>query len=166
MRIKPQSMKKLMSLLIACGFAFGGQIEIKVKLNPAGSFSAKSEALNIEGDLQVAGDGFRAKKIALLLETLETGLSLRNEHMKKKYFEVALYPKAVLLEAVGSQGKFKGKLIVHGVEKAIEGQYRVREGMLETEFSCRLSDFKIKEANYMGVGVEDEVSIHASLPIK
>ena len=156
----------MLTNLLVCGLSFGGQLEIRVRLNPAGSFTAKSDALNVEGEFQVKGDGFTAKKITLLLETLETGLSLRNEHMKKKYFEVVQYPKAWLVEAVGSQGKFKGKLVVHGVEKEIEGQYRFKDGILETNFSCRLSDFKIKEANYMGVGVEDEVSVYASLPIK
>lgn len=159
-------MKRLLILLFFYQVGFGNQVEIKIKLNPAGSFSAKSDRLTVEGELKVNSDGFSAKNITLSIDSLETGLSLRNNHMKKNYFEVGKYPKAVLLEATGSQGKFKGKLEVHGVQKEVEGKYRVNEGALETKFSCRLSDFNIQEAKYMGVGVEDEVMVYTTIPVK
>jgi polyisoprenoid-binding protein YceI len=158
-------MWKLLLFLFSCGLACANQIEIRIKLNPSGSFNAKSDALKVEGELKVAAAGFSVKNITLPLETLETGLSLRNEHMKKKYFEVERYPEATLVEAVGSQGNFKGRLEVHGVQREIEGKYQIQEGVLETQFPCRLSDFRIKAANYMGVGVEDEVLVHAAIPV-
>jgi hypothetical protein len=85
--------------------------------------------------------------------------------MKKKYFESEKFPEAVLVEAQGKEGLFKGLLRVHGVESPIRGAYRIREGQLETRFKCRLSDFKIKEANYMGIGVEDEVKVSVKIKL-
>ena len=145
--------------------AWGNEVDIKVTLNPAGSFSAKSTAVKVEGELQIADKGFRATQIVLPISSLETGLSLRDSHMKNNYFEVARYPKAILIEAQGNGGTFRGKLEVHGVQKEIQGKYRLKQGVLETKFSCRLSDFKIKEAKYMGVGVEDEVTVFTKISV-
>jgi polyisoprenoid-binding protein YceI len=63
------------------------------------------------------------------IRTLDTGIDIRNEHMKKKYLEVEKYPNAVLkvtkleLPAAAGTGEFSatalpfsGTLSLHGVE--------------------------------------------------
>ncbi|NDC25049.1 MAG: hypothetical protein EBZ49_13120, partial [Proteobacteria bacterium] len=72
---------------------------------------------------------------------------------------------ATLIEGGGQGGKFQGKLEVHGVIHPIAGTYQLNGPDLEAEFTCKLSDFKIPEANYMGVGVEDEVKVVVKLRI-
>ncbi|NBX83508.1 YceI family protein [bacterium] len=158
-------MRKVLFFIFLSALVWGNEVEIKVTLNPAGSFTAKSSEVLVEGSLQVSNSQLKASRIVLPISSLETGLSLRDSHMKTNYFEVAQHPKAVLLEAVGAGGRFTGKLEVHGVQKEIRGKYRIKQGVFETKFSCRLSDFKIKEANYMGVGVEDEVTVSTKIRI-
>lgn len=155
---------KLWTLFLVVGtLAFGNQLDIAIALSPAGSFVAKSDQVKVEGELKVGPEGFKAKNLVLPIDSLKTGIELRDDHMKKKYFEVGQFPKAVLLEGEGSQGKFQGKLEVHGVTQTISGIYRTSGKSLEARFKCKLSDFKIKEAKYMGVGVDDEVKVSVKL---
>jgi hypothetical protein len=85
--------------------------------------------------------------------------------MTQNYFEVKKFPKAILHEASGKSGFFQGKLEVHGVIHAISGKYQLLNKKMEITFPCKLSDFKIKEANWKGVGVEDEVEVKVELEV-
>lgn len=151
----------LLSFMALTGW--GNQLEIQVTLEPAGSFSAKSRQVNVEQSLQLTGTGFKVGRISVPIQSLETGLSLRDRHMRDNYFEATKYPQAVLTEAEGKDGTFKGRLQVHGVQKEVQGTYSIQSERLEATFKCRLSDFRIKQASYMGVGVEDEVTVIAKV---
>ena len=158
-------MKHLFFLMAFSMIGWSHELQIKVDLNPAGAFTAKSSDLKIVGELKKTPVGFAAKKILLSVASLKTGIDLRDNHMKKKYFEVEKFPVATLIEGGGQGGKFQGKLEVHGVIHPIAGTYQLNGPDLEAEFPCKLSDFKIPEANYMGVGVEDEVKVVVKLRI-
>src|SRR4051812_12504401 len=82
--------------------------QFHVSLSPAGSFIAQSNALEVRGKATRAGDSVSASNVALKLDSLKTGIDLRDEHMKKKYFETDKYPEAVLTQATGKDGKFTG----------------------------------------------------------
>ena len=135
-----------------------------VTMNPAGDFKAKTN--DVIGEAVQDGDTFKADLITVKLQTLDCGMTIRTRHAKEKYLEVAKYPEAVLTKAVGQGGKGKANLKFHGVEHAIEGTYKVDGGMLKADFPIKLSDFNIKSISYLGQGVEDEVQIHVSVPIK
>ena len=92
-------MRKVLFFIFLSALVWGNEVEIKVTLNPAGSFTAKSSEVLVEGSLQVSNSQLKASRIVLPISSLETGLSLRDSHMKTNYFEVAQHPKAVLLEA-------------------------------------------------------------------
>lgn len=145
-----------------------GQLSFEVALNPAGSFVAKSSS--VAGDVVAKGGGFEASEISLPLASLKTGIELRDKHMVQNYFEAAKFPKAVLTQAVGKDGKFRATLSIHGKSQSIEGEYEVKGSgageSLEAKFKTSLSAFSIKEANYMGVGVEDEVQVTALIPVR
>lgn len=152
----------LMGFLFS-SFLWANQLQIAVSLSPAGSFIAESEQLQVEGELRITPQGFRARNISVLISSLKTGIDLRDDHMRKKYFEMEEFPKAILIEGQGSDGKFQGKLQVHGVVRAVQGTYQTSGKSLEAKFQCKLSDFKIQEAKYMGVGVDDEVTVSVKL---
>lgn len=144
------------------------QLSFEVSLNPAGSFVAKSAA--VSGEVAARDGGFEAAEISLPLSTLKTGIELRDKHMVQNYFEAAKFPKAVLTRASAKDGKFKATLDVHGKSQSIEGEYEVKNSAggeaIEAKFKTSLSAFSIKEANYMGVGVEDEVVVTALIPVR
>jgi polyisoprenoid-binding protein YceI len=109
------------------------------------------------------------------LRTLDTGIGLRNTHLRENYLEVdkqAGYGEAIVsdielkgLNPVAPQGKgsFTGSLTLHGVKKPVAGPIDVRQagGGLEVKasFPVTLSDYNIAEPRYMGVGVKSVVQV-------
>ena len=153
----------MVALLLPLSVWAQGKVRIMVELNPAGSFVAESSA--VKGAATRTGNVLIAQNITLDLSSLKTGVSLRDQHMKDKYFEVRQFPQAVLIQGTAKDGKFSGDLTIHGVSKKIEGSSSIDGSLVKTKFKCALSDFGIKPASYMGVGVEDEVEVEATLPI-
>lgn len=123
--------------------------------------------LNIEG-------GKLNGEIKFNLNTLVTGIELRDEHMKNKYLEVVQYPEAVLtfkdflLPSAWSikspriiNSSFKGTLKLHGVEKELTGNFSIENNQFQSsaKFDVKLSDFKIVIPTYLGVKVADVINV-------
>jgi polyisoprenoid-binding protein YceI len=135
-----------------------------VKLNPAGSFKATSN--DVSGEAVASGGIFKASNIIVKLKNFKTGLALRDKHMTEKYLEVGKYPEAVLVSAEGKGGKGKATIRLHGVEREVAGSYQVSGNELVAEFPIKLSEFNITGIKYMGVGVNDDVNVHVTVPVK
>lgn len=150
--------------LIALLFSINlfAQVTVDVVLNPMGNFKAKTDS--ITGNAVVNGTDVSAQNIKVDLRTLKTGLELRDKHTQK-YLNTAKNPEATLSIAKGKNGKGIGRIKINGIEKQIKGTYKVVGQKLEADFSLILSDFDIKDVNYMGVGVEDEVKVHVVVPL-
>jgi polyisoprenoid-binding protein YceI len=146
--------------------AWGGEpsVQIKVDLSPAGSFMAKTN--KVKGVAQIKGNQVSASNVVVEAGSFDTGISLRNKHMREKYLEAQKYPEAELISATGVNGVGKGQLKVHGVVHDITGTYKMLPGnMAEARFKTKASDYNIAEAQYMGVGAEDEVEVIVTLPV-
>lgn len=155
-----------MSVFLVLGFAgsaFAQSATVDITLNPMGDFKAKTS--EVTGQVQVTGDEVKAENIIVNLKALKTGLELRDKHTQK-YLETSKFPEAVLVSASGKGGKGKGKIKIRGIEKDVEGTYKLDGKLLNADFKINISDFGIKDINYMGVGVEDTVVIHVSVPVK
>lgn len=110
------------------------------------------------------------------LETLKTGLSLRDSHMKENYLETQKFPfaKLKLKEVVGFNASqpeghydFKGDLEVHGVTKEIQkGRVEIKKIAnsltVVALFNARISDFQIPLPQHAGLVVKDEVEIQVT----
>lgn len=162
--------------LLADGAAWrvaGGEVGVRCPLTIGGSFEAKTS--DITGSLTAAGASKLAGELSVNLETLDSGISLRNRHMRENYLEVGKgdgFNRAVLTD-IALDGKdpataeggtrFTGTLLLHGTKKPVEGEARIRrEGesvRVEASFPVRLADFAIAEPRYLGVGVKDEVEV-------
>lgn len=145
-------------------FAADTEAIANVSLSPAGSFKAKSE--KIKGEAVLKGDTVTAEKIVVDLKSLTTGIKLRDKHAKEKYLEVEKYPEAILTKAKGKGGQGTGRLKIKGIEKPVAGKYEIDGNVLKAEFPIKLSDYKITGIRYMGVGVDDEVTINITVPLK
>ncbi len=157
-----------LSLLALHAFTAWGaaqpDVQIKVQLSPAGSFEAKSQ--KVQGHAVKEGEAYKAENVVIPLSDLQTGIELRDDHMKNKYLEVAKYPDAKLKGAKGEKGNFSGELEIRGVTKPISGTYAVEGDLLKASFSVKMSEYNIAKANYMGIGAKDEVKIQTSVPIQ
>ncbi len=134
-------------------------------------------------------------EISLPLASLDTGLEIRDEHMKKKYLEVEKAPQAILrfesfelpmdLEKCllsKEKSRFKGTLELHQVSRVIEGDFlltklvrlpsdstgksEIDRSEVVANFSLALSDFNIEIPSYMGIKVADRVEIEVKLELE
>jgi hypothetical protein len=135
---------------------------VKVSLFPAGSFEIKSD--KIEGKGKKVGKSYTADELKVPVDSLDTGINLRNEHMRKR-----LSPKGethVVVKNVKA-GKDSGTamITVGGVTKEITFKSKDNgDGTATATFDLNLPDFEVKDVNYKGVGVEDTVSVEATVP--
>lgn len=139
------------------------QVTVDVALNPMGNFEAKTSS--VSGTATMKGDEVSAQNIVVNLKSLKTGVDLRDKHTQK-HLDTGKFPEAILISANGKGGKGTGKIKIRGIEKEISGSYKVDKNMLKADFDLQLNDFKIENINYMGVGVEDKVTLHIAIPIK
>lgn len=145
---------------------------------------AKFDAVGNPGFLSIAGEKGKvtgkyvkaADKITgtfdVDLNTLETGMDLRDKHMKEKYLEVGKYPKASLTVTgvpIAKDGAFKfaGKLTLHGQTKPIDGDCLVKDVInFECKFKISLPDYGIAIPDWKGVTVAKDVSLVIAIVIK
>ena len=106
------------------------------------------------------------------LDAFETGISLRDEHMKTKYLETGKYPRATLVwmtqSAKSGETPFTGTLTLHGVEHPVAGTAKLDGATtgkinVDATFPLKLSDFKIDIPNYHGVTVAEDVIVHVTM---
>jgi hypothetical protein len=138
-------------------------VELRIVLFPAGNFVAKTA--KVIGRAELSGSEVFAKEIKVETGTFDSGVALRNKHMRQR-FESDKFPFATLSDATGKDGKGKGKLTVKNITKDVEGSYKiVDDAFLEATFKAKASDFQIKDVAYMGVGMEDEVEVFVRVPV-
>jgi hypothetical protein len=144
-------------------------IKIKGKGAPAtGSLDlSKKESL---GEIQVDLDQF------------DTGIGLRDQHMKEKYLETKDPAKRFAKlsvtrmefppELIKSRGEkagipFQGILSFHGESKEVAGLFdaKTEGGELtgNSKFQIKLTDYKVEIPSYLGVKVADMVDVDVSL---
>jgi polyisoprenoid-binding protein YceI len=119
-------------------------------------------------DKQVTG------KFTFNLDSLSTGIDLRDTHMKEKYLETGKFKNAELdLKSVAltqdlckenikiEKVPFEGTLKLHGVEKPVKGDFDVTSnsgtGISKVRFNTNISDYGIEIPVYLGIKVADQV---------
>jgi len=150
-------------------------VTVKCPLTIGGSFDAKTAALNGSLTTSAARPSALDGGLSVDLRTLDTGISLRNDHLRETYLEVDKGPgfdKALLSEidlkglnadAPDGKGSFTGALTLHGVKKAVSGPVEFRKqgsGLrIKASFPVNLPDYNISEPRYLGVGVKNTVQV-------
>jgi polyisoprenoid-binding protein YceI len=150
-----------------------GDISVKCPMTIGGSFDAKTTALT--GAVSTNGGSTLDGTLAVDLRSLDTGISLRNDHLREKYLEVdkgAGFDKAVLSDIAlngfkadlpDGKGSFSATLTLHGMKKTVTGPVEVRKAgaglRVKATFPVNLPDYNIAEPRYLGVGVKDTVQV-------
>lgn len=125
--------------------------------------------------LRIDDDG-TTLKITVPLATLDTGIGLRNKHMREKYLQVEKYPDAVLevpwsgvkLPGDGQtgEGTAPGKMTIHGKSKDVKAKYRIiRTGnryQVTGNVPLNLKDYDIDVPSYLGVTVQPDIDTSVS----
>jgi polyisoprenoid-binding protein YceI len=152
----------------------GGEVTVHCPLTVGGSFQAKTTAVSGELGPAPQQPGTVGGSVKVKLDTLETGIGMRDQHMKDNFLEVKKgpgYDTAVLenitIDKVDGKGTFKGQLTVHGQKREVVGTAVVRKTdagvVVDAEFPVKVSEFQIPKPTYLGVGVRDEIQVKVSL---
>lgn len=157
----------------------GGQVEFLAVGRPSAvkirgkTSSDKKDALT--GVLKVQGLSVTGEA-KYDLDALETGIGLRDRHMKEKYLEVPKYPTAVfkltkftLPQAFvdgdfdAEEEPFTGSLTFHGVTQEVSsGANLKRQGnrlFIDFIFPVKVTQYKIPVPSFMGITVGDDVKV-------
>ena len=158
-----------------------GDVRVICPMTIGGSFEAKTAALKGSVITGANGSPTLDGSLAVDLRTLDTGIGLRNEHLREKYLEVNKgtgFDSATLsaidltgISAVAPEGKgsFTGLLTVHGVAKTVTGAVDVRRAAsglrVEASFRLDLSDYGIAKPRYLGIGVTNTVQVEVAFDV-
>jgi polyisoprenoid-binding protein YceI len=156
-----------------------GDVRVTCPMTVGGGFEARTSSLGGTVTLAAAHPAALSGELSVDLGELDTGIVLRNDHLRETYLEVDKGPafaKAVLSEihlgdvdAQTFQGRtrFSGVFQLHGMLRAIQGQAEIRRAgssmRVEASFPVTLADYGIAKPQYLGVGVQDEVQVKVSL---
>jgi polyisoprenoid-binding protein YceI len=141
----------------------------------------KPKMLNIHGKGAKASGQFLITagkvqgKASFDLKTLDTGIEMRNSHMKEKYLEVGKFPNAdfVITEInlpnplpsgdFSKDAPFKGKLTLHGVTSDVSGIAKInKSGATLTgnvQFDTTVKSFNIDLPSFAGITMADDVKV-------
>ncbi len=156
-----------------------GEVRVLCPITVGGSFEAVTTSLS--GTLEIAAlrPAVLRGDLTVDLSSLDTGIALRNAHMRDRYLEVGKggdFATAVLsdirldkVEASTFHGQtpFTGMLLLHGTRHPVSGQADLRfEGSdvrVAASFPVHIDDYGIAPPRYLGVGVKNEVQVKVSL---
>lgn len=169
------------SLLLLAGTAAAwtrtaspAKVVFKAVMRPGGAFEGKTGELTVSETAQ-------AVSVTVPLQKLETGIALRDRHMKEKYLEVAKFPAATLEvskaalkipdNGKAAEGEATGAFTLHGVKKDIKFRYKGScdgTGVCDVtgSFDISFNDYGVVVPSYLGVTVKPETSIVASFQVK
>lgn len=156
-----------------------GEVRVRCRLTVGGSFDAVTSRISGALRLEDGGAPGLPGQVRVRLDSLDTGMGLRNRHLRETYLEVDRgeeFREAVLIEveladplpsgAGDHETGFAGLLSLHGMERPVKGEARImrRDGRVrvEAEFPLSLAEFAIPPPRYLGVGVRDEIRITVS----
>ena len=159
-----------------------GHVTVVCPLTVGGRFEARTTA--VKGDVTVAeGKPEVAGTFTVDLRTLDTGIGLRNTHLRDNYLEVSRgpsYETAVLSEVIldappPARGRsatlgFKGVLSVHGNARPIAGTADVSQKGdtmdVKVKFPLRIDAYDIARPTYLGVGVSNLIDVEVRATLK
>ena len=149
----------LIVLLFVSNQLLAHEVLLKLSLSPAGSFEAKTNKM--EGTVKKVGNKYSSDKLSLMVSDLTTGIELRDNHFRK-HLNFEKYPKIYMTNIIAENGKGEGILFVNNEKQKINFEYKnTSDKKIEATFKVIPSSFKLKEAKYLEIGVDDEVEIVA-----
>ncbi len=151
--------------------------------NPS-SLRINGVGVSPEGSLDIIHDEKSSKVLGSFsfdLNSLNSGIEMRDSHMKEKYLETEKFPTSkltidpisfsenILKSKNKNQSEFKGSLNLHGEEKPIIGnsEFLIKDDQLKifAKFKIKSSDFKIETPSFAGITLGDEIEIEVELNV-
>ena len=147
--------------LLAMSYAFSqeNQVTVFVNLSPAGSFQAVSS--KIKGSIKEQDGKYYSEKLSVLVQTLKTGIDLRDEHLWKHLDPESKHNKIVVTNIKASGKTGEAVLEINGIKKIIPFTFVQENNKFKAKLNLKASQFNLPKVEYMGVGVDDLVKVEA-----
>ncbi len=113
------------------------------------------------------------------LNNVDTGIGLRNRHMREDYLHTSKYPKTTFKGKISDLKKIseteldvivKGSYFLHGItkEREISGKiYLLDNGMkIKSEFVVKLTDHKIDVPKFMFMKISEDIKVYLDFIVK
>lgn len=127
----------------------------------------------------IANNKVTESEFKLDLNALDTGIALRDKHLRENYLHTEKFPTAIfaftdvsnlktqLKGNSSSKSKFAGTLDLHGVKKPVtDPEYQVIGKNAKAEFTVDFPEFGIERPSFMGVKIVDKVYITVEFEIE
>jgi polyisoprenoid-binding protein YceI len=155
----------------------GAEVVVVCPLTVGGSFEARTKSVSGEVAASAAEPGNLSGALRVDLQTLETGIAVRDRHMRDNYLEVEKGPEfavatfdQIRVEKLHGKSTFKGTLLLHGQKQEVTGtaDLQQRDGRIrvQAQFPIKVSAFQIPKPTYLGVGVRDEIQIKVVMTVE
>lgn len=155
----------------------GAEVVVVCPLTVGGSFEARTKSVSGEVAASAAEPGSVSGSLRVDLQTLETGIAVRDRHMRETYLEVEKGPEfavatfdQIRVEKMDGKSTFKGILLLHGQKQEVTGtaDLQQRDGRIrvQAQFPIKVSAFQIPKPTYLGVGVRDEIQIKVVMTVE
>lgn len=152
---------------IAANKILSSDISFVAKGKPS-FIKAKGNVLLKEADIKLNGNNVVGSFI-VDLTTLDSGIELRDDHVKNKYIDVKKFPLAKItfnesdLQVDSSSKKVKAILEFHGVKKPVELTMTCEKNKkiihLSGSFSLSLTQFEVELPSFQGITAAEKVKI-------
>lgn len=175
--------RHLLSLTLALSLSSLAQAAATQTGEATAAFQGKGPAgFKLEGKstkVKLLDDGSRVT-ITVPLDELDTGIDLRNKHMREKYLNTAKYPDAVLIvdrssitlpeEGQSVTGKGKGKMTIKGKTQDVPFHYAIKRSngvyVTQGKVPLNIKDFDIHIPSYLGVTMQPDIQTLVNFSFK
>jgi len=132
----------------------------------------------IDGYVLLKDDGTNEFYFEIPLETFDTGIGLRNRHMRENYLETEKYPYGIYngniseYEEIGDTLHVKtiGAMTVHGIENKMAASVKMIKTLKGyqglSSFTINLKDYKIKVPSVMVMKLNENIDIKVRIFFK
>lgn len=145
---------------------YANQVQVSSLEELTFTASTNIPGVEIEGSLEEDAkiqNVNKMQKVVLELSKLSTGISLRDEHMRELIFKGINPSFEGEVHCSTKDSCFaKGKLQIAGTFMSFSLPVKKSGDEYKLEHIIKLTDFSIKAPEFMGVRVENEITIHAT----
>jgi len=155
----------------------GSVVEFTASIT-GGSFVARSE--KVSGRVAAAGPGGAVPELVVVVDaaSFETGIDLRDEHLRAKYLEADKFPELrfqapapPLTAKVGSEVTLNGTLNVKGVSRPLQARAKVEasspgELVATARFKVDITQFGIPRPGFAVVRMDPVVEVSVRIVLK
>lgn len=172
---------------VAADYILSPQAKHKIEFHSKAtleSFSGKAKAISAQFQIDPANVSRSRGTVTVDLRSLDTGIGLRNQHMRENHLHTDTFPEAIfvldsvtgiaVLDSVGrSDVTVHGTMSLHGVTNPVSvpailspGSEKIAGAIrLQTEFPLKMTDYGIPRPEFLFLKLAEEVRIVVDLTV-